>query len=152
VGKAAGAHAFAQVRDGGGVAEEVLKAHGRSLTGSKPPQRTQIVRRGPRQGARERGSKGTREQGSEGARGRGSEGTRDRGSGASGASSGVGRSIRRGPSAAVFHACRTDGLGNRAESTLRGEDSIQIRAASGLQYGPFRRSNQEHVCNILNLN
>jgi hypothetical protein len=53
VGKAAGAYAFAQVRNGGRVAEEVLKAHGRSLTGS--------------QGARERGSKGTREQGIEGA-------------------------------------------------------------------------------------
>ena len=42
MGKTAGSHAFAQVRDGGRVAEEILKAHGMRVTGSE--------------GARERGS------------------------------------------------------------------------------------------------
>jgi hypothetical protein len=32
VGKTAGTNAFAQVRDGGRVAEEVLESHGLSLT------------------------------------------------------------------------------------------------------------------------
>ncbi len=35
VRKTAGAHAFAQVRDGGRVAEEILKAHGMRVTGSE---------------------------------------------------------------------------------------------------------------------
>jgi hypothetical protein len=35
VGEAARAHAFAQVRDGGRVAEEVLEAHGLRVTGSE---------------------------------------------------------------------------------------------------------------------
>jgi hypothetical protein len=33
VGKTAGTHAFAQVRNGGRVAEEVVKAHGMRVTG-----------------------------------------------------------------------------------------------------------------------
>jgi hypothetical protein len=33
VGKTAGTHAFAQVRKGGRVAEEVVKAHGMRVTG-----------------------------------------------------------------------------------------------------------------------
>ncbi len=37
VGKTARAHALAQVRDGGRVAEEVLKAHGLRVTGNKGP-------------------------------------------------------------------------------------------------------------------
>src|SRR5271167_2038871 len=56
----------------GGVSQR--ERGGVKKTGTKPPQRANIARRGPRQGTREQGTEGTRRQGT---RERGSEGAKE---------------------------------------------------------------------------